>query len=325
MRRAAPTRGALDAGSGGALDAGSGGAPVPPPAPPPAAVDGNGKTHRPTSPVIAVLIEPGRPQVAAELLGAAARLGHEAGAVVHALVPIDTAGTLPATPGADRVVALVGSCVAEDVGDAVVAYVRVACPWAVLAPSTAFGREVAGRAAAATGSGLSAMRSPCRHAPACWWPPSRPSPVRWWRTSRAAARPRWSPYGRASCLLAPEAATPRPVPPSTQRVVGTRGAYASSPNVTTTTSRPWPGPRSSIGVGAGVEPEEYGLLSPLAAAPGRRARGHPQGDGSGAGPRGPARSASRAGPSRPASTSDWGSAGSSTTPWASAPPGRSWR
>ena len=31
---------------------------------------------------------------------------------------------------------------------------RETAPWAVLAPSTAFGREVAGRAAAATGSGL---------------------------------------------------------------------------------------------------------------------------------------------------------------------------
>jgi electron transfer flavoprotein alpha subunit len=36
----------------------------------------------------------------------------------------------------------------------VAAYVRETRPWALLAPSTAFGREVAGRVAAATGSGL---------------------------------------------------------------------------------------------------------------------------------------------------------------------------
>ena len=38
--------------------------------------------------------------------------------------------------------------------DALAAYVEDTAPWAVLAPSTAFGREVAGRAAAATASGL---------------------------------------------------------------------------------------------------------------------------------------------------------------------------
>ena len=47
-----------------------------------------------------------------------------------------------------------GSAVAEDVADALAASVRETAPWAVLAPSTAFGREVAGRAAAATHSGL---------------------------------------------------------------------------------------------------------------------------------------------------------------------------
>ena len=38
--------------------------------------------------------------------------------------------------------------------DALADYVRETAPWALLAPSTAFGREVAGRVAAATGSGL---------------------------------------------------------------------------------------------------------------------------------------------------------------------------
>ena len=97
-----------------------------------------------------------------ELLGAAARLGDEVGAAVHALCPdpgdaapsgaVDAA-TLGAA-GADLVLMLRGSAAAEDVADALAAYVRETAPWAVLAPSTAFGREVAGRAAAATGSGL---------------------------------------------------------------------------------------------------------------------------------------------------------------------------
>jgi electron transfer flavoprotein alpha subunit len=255
-------RGALDARSGGTLDAGSGGAP--PPAPPPAAAEGNGRAHRLTSPVIAVLIEPGRPQVAAELLGAAARLGHEAGAVVHALVPIDPAGTLPATPGADRVVALVGSCVAEDVGDAVVAYVREACPWAVLAPSTAFGREVAGRAAAATGSGLvgDAIALSARAGVLVAAKPAFAGALVADITCRSATQ---MVTVRPGVLPAPEAATPRPVPPSTERVVGTRGrvrvlAERHDDDVETLARA-----QVVIGVGAGVEPEEYGQLSPLAA------------------------------------------------------------
>jgi electron transfer flavoprotein alpha subunit len=66
--------------------------------------------------------------------------------------------TAPVPPlagtGADLVVALEGASAAEDVAAGVAAYVDEARPWALLAPSTAFGREVAGRVAAATGSGL---------------------------------------------------------------------------------------------------------------------------------------------------------------------------
>ena len=104
--------------------------------------------------IVAVLAEPGRPAVTEELLGAAAQLGGEEGAAVHALCagPSDVAWLGAA--GADVAVVVRGSAVAEDVADALGAYVREVSPWAVLAPSTAFGREVAARAAAATGSGL---------------------------------------------------------------------------------------------------------------------------------------------------------------------------
>lgn len=108
--------------------------------------------------VIAVLDEPGRGQVVTELVGAAAQLGAEVGASVHVLRPVDTAGNAGAGAqapwGADVVVELAGSLVPEDVADAVVAYVDDEGPWALLVPSTAFGREVAARVAAATGSGL---------------------------------------------------------------------------------------------------------------------------------------------------------------------------
>ena len=130
---------------------------------PAAAPPGDDRTgDRGASRIITVLAEPGRQRVTEELLGAAARLGDEVGAAVHALCPdpgdaapwgaVDAA-TLGAA-GADLVLMLRGSAAAEDVADALAALVQETAPWAVLAPSTAFGREVTGRAAAATHSGL---------------------------------------------------------------------------------------------------------------------------------------------------------------------------
>ena len=134
-------RGALDPGRPGPLRL-------------PAEPDGAARDDRDAATrVIAVLVEPGRPEVARELLGAARSLGAETGAEVHALCPGDDEVGSMGDCGADLAVRLAGSRVAEDVADAVVAYVRESDPWALLAPSTAFGREVAGRAAAATGCG----------------------------------------------------------------------------------------------------------------------------------------------------------------------------
>ncbi len=97
--------------------------------------------------VVAVLDEPGRAEAAVELVEAAARLGTEVGARVHLLRPVDEKDDGEPGPGApagtDLIVELTGSCVPEDVADAVAAYVRDEEPWALLAPSTAFGREVA--------------------------------------------------------------------------------------------------------------------------------------------------------------------------------------
>jgi electron transfer flavoprotein alpha subunit len=111
----------------------------------------------PSGPVIGVVLEAERPRVAAELLGAASELAQALGGMVTAIAPGDvdpgsfvSLGSL----GADRVVVLEGSGVADDVSLALIRWARDVVPWAVLAPSTAFGREVAGRAAAALGAGL---------------------------------------------------------------------------------------------------------------------------------------------------------------------------
>ena len=76
---------------------------------------------------------------------------------------------------------------AEDVADGVVAYLHERRPWALLAPSTAFGREVAGRAAAATGAGLVGDAVPSPSTTGCWSRPSPPSLAHSWPTSPAAS------------------------------------------------------------------------------------------------------------------------------------------
>jgi len=131
--------------------------PQPPSSEPPRrAIAGSGG---PVVAVVAVVVEPARPRVAAELLGAAHRLAVEIGGEVVALVAgsLDDdqsqASSLGAL-GADEVVIFEGDPIEEDVAAAVVAWARTAPPWAVIVPSTAFGREVAGRSAAALGAGL---------------------------------------------------------------------------------------------------------------------------------------------------------------------------
>ncbi len=104
--------------------------------------------------VIAVIVEPGRPRLGSELLGAASRLATEVGAGVHAValdgVDVASLGAV----GADVVTHFTGSVIAEDVAAAMREWSARHDLWAVLGPSTAFGREVLGRLAAALGAGL---------------------------------------------------------------------------------------------------------------------------------------------------------------------------
>lgn len=122
---------------------------------------------------VAVVLEEGRAQVGAELIAAARKLADEVGAEVVALWASgsgrdagtageggasDTVLAAEVGPGAaelvDRLVAVRGAEAPEDVAGALSGWAADHRPWAVLAPSTAFGREVAARAAAALGAGL---------------------------------------------------------------------------------------------------------------------------------------------------------------------------
>jgi electron transfer flavoprotein alpha subunit len=255
----------------GALDAGP--APVAVPVEVPAPVDSPAEVDAPARPgrarapepppgPIAVLIEPGRPEVAGELLGAAARLGRATGGAVHALSTGDGTTAALGAAGADLVVVLDGSRVPEDVADAVADYVRDLAPWALLAPSTAFGREVAGRAAAATGSGLvgDAIALSARGG------------------VLVAAKPAFAGalVADITCTSATQMATVRPgVLPvaanehraarvETRRLL-TRGRVRVLSERRDDDVETLARAEVVIGVGTGVAPEEYEQLSPLAA------------------------------------------------------------
>jgi electron transfer flavoprotein alpha subunit len=104
--------------------------------------------------IVAVVVEPERASVTAELLGAARLLAQGMGGIVVALGVGDADPGVLGSLGADEIVLIVGSRIEEDVASALATWAREVGPWAVLAPSTAFGREVAGRCAAALGAGL---------------------------------------------------------------------------------------------------------------------------------------------------------------------------
>ena len=245
---------------------------------PPAAPRGDDQTEdRGASRVITVLAEPGRQRVSEELLGAAARLGGEVGAAVHVLCPAaaDAApwSALDAAPlgaaGADLVVMLHGSAVAEDVADALAASVRETAPWAVLAPSTAFGREVAGRAAAATHSGLvgDAIALSTRDDVLVAAKPAFAGALVADITCRSATQ---MVTVRPGVLPAPPPGPGRgPGPgravPVVTRTIGTRGRVRVLSDRRDDDVETLARAEVVIGVGTGVRPEEYEELSPLAA------------------------------------------------------------
>ena len=216
---------------------------------------------------IAVLEEPGRAEVAVELVAAAARLGEQAGAIVQLLLPssgADAASVAPA--GTDAVIALNGSRVPEDVAYAVTAFVREASPWALLAPSTAFGREVAARVAAATASGLvgDAVSLHVRDDELVAGKPAFAGALVADITCRTptqmvTVRPGVLP------AVADAGDGPESAAPSAVRDVGTRGRVRILGERRNDDVETLARAQVVIGVGTGVPPDEYETLSPLAA------------------------------------------------------------
>jgi electron transfer flavoprotein alpha subunit len=107
-----------------------------------------------SGPVVGVVLEPDRAHLGRELLGAAATLAAELRGRVLAVTLETPHAAVLGSWGADEVLAIDGDLVEEDVARVVADWAAGDEPWAVLAPSTAWGREVASRAAARLGAGL---------------------------------------------------------------------------------------------------------------------------------------------------------------------------
>ncbi len=108
----------------------------------------------PTSPVVAVVIEPARPQLAREMLGEAARLAGSIRGRVTAISCEPLTGEQAGSWGADELLHLSGGATQEDVASAIGDWCSTTSPWAILAPGTMWGREVAARVAVTLQAGL---------------------------------------------------------------------------------------------------------------------------------------------------------------------------
>jgi electron transfer flavoprotein alpha subunit len=237
-------RGVLD--SGHDRDADHGIVPAPHPAP---------------ARTVAVVVEPDRVGLARELLGAAARLDAHVVACTLDGIDLDDLGGW----GADEVVTFTHVPVAneQDTARAVTDWARTHAPWAILAPGTAWGREVAARVAAALGTGLTgdAVELEADGDELIAWKPAFGGQLV--AAIRCATRPQMATV-RAGVLPRP---APRrhdpietvvPVTPSARVRVLARtrdddlDLLADAPVV--------------VGVGQGVDPADYPLLDPLLAA-----------------------------------------------------------
>jgi electron transfer flavoprotein alpha subunit len=216
------------------------------------------------SKTLVVLLEPERPGSAQELLGAAAQIAARVSGRVVAIQADSTTSPGPAELsawGADHLVLLQQAAVAEDVARGVSTWADTHQPWAILAPSTSWGREVASRVAARLEAGLTgdAIELDVNADRLVGWKPAfggrlvaairATSPVQM-VTVRPGVLPR----------LASRPAAPLPVetltvtPQTRLRVLSHRqndqlDALALA--------------RRVVGVGFGIDPTRYGELDPL--------------------------------------------------------------
>lgn len=105
-------------------------------------------------PVVAVVADPGHAVLTQELCGLAARLATGLHGSTVLLTPRGASAAQAGSWGADRLVRLEDADIEEDIARAVTTWADDVRPWALLASSTTFGREVASRVAVRIGAGL---------------------------------------------------------------------------------------------------------------------------------------------------------------------------
>ena len=107
-------------------------------------------------PLVAVIADPHHDALTRNLCGQAAHLAGQVNGSTVLLAPHNVSAAEAGSWGADQLVRIVGGDVEEDIAVAVTSWVWETSvrPWAMLAGSTASGREVASRVAAAIGAGL---------------------------------------------------------------------------------------------------------------------------------------------------------------------------
>jgi electron transfer flavoprotein alpha subunit len=227
---------------------------------PAAAATPNAVGHRE---MVAVVVEHDRLPAARELIGAARRLADEWGGTVTAVAPEGIATTDLGAAGADHVVVLTGSRVAEDVAATLLPWLATTRYRALLAPSTAYGREVASRLAAARGDGLigDAVALDIRDDTLVAAKPAFAGALVADITSTSAltlvtVRPGVLPLPTARQEAHP---TVTVLPVDTRQRVRVLSERRNDDVETLARAR------TVIGVGAGVAPDEFEMLSPLAA------------------------------------------------------------
>ncbi|MDQ1519044.1 MAG: hypothetical protein QOI55_117 [Actinomycetota bacterium] len=221
------------------------------------------ETNQPSSgPVIAVVVEPDRPHATRELLGTAAHLATQIDGRVVAFVVRDPQPELGSW-GADEIVRADVENVEEEVAHALTAWATESQPWAVLTGSTAWGREVASRAAASLGAGLTgdAVELDVDGDRLVAWKPAfggqlvaaitATSPIQM-ATVRAGVLPTLTP--RDAPDISTRTATVTAHPRDRVRVL----ARTRDDDIEVLADA-----TAVIGVGTGVAPDEYAALEPL--------------------------------------------------------------
>lgn len=213
------------------------------------------------TPVLAVLVEPRREGLARELLGVAARLAADLRGRVVALLQQAQDPTALASWGADRAVLFAGVEVEEDVAGAVATWARATSPWALLAPGTVFGREVAARVATRLGAGLTgdAVDLEVRDGRLVAWKPAFGDRLAAAITTTSALQMATVRPGVLPILQPRDASAPLE-----EVAVHPRGRVQVIDRVRDDEVERLNAAQCVIGVGTGVDPDDYARLEPLA-------------------------------------------------------------